>query len=170
MRWEELEDALEVLETEQEYDGYFCSIKDAVIIVILGSLCDLQSVKKIHEWATTEYIRTFLAETFGIKRIPCYWRLLSLLAIIRPELKCIGALHTRFETNKGVTEEWHYYISSKALRAEELLHHARTEWSVESVHWLLDVHFDEDRCRCRVRTYSKISICCTNSRFALVAN
>ena len=147
MRWEELEDALEVLETEREYDGYFCSIKDAVIIVILGSLCDLQSVKKIHEWATTEYIRTFLAETFGIKRIPCYWRLLSLLAIIRPELKCIGALHTRFETNKGVTEEWHYYISSKALRAQELLHHAREEWSVESMHWLLDVHFDEDRCR-----------------------
>ena len=43
--------------------------------------------------------------------------------------------------------EWHYYISSKALRAEELLHHAREEWSVETMHWLLDVHFDEDRCR-----------------------
>ena len=47
MRWEEQEDALEVLETEREYDGYFCSIKAAVIIVILGSLCDLQSVKNI---------------------------------------------------------------------------------------------------------------------------
>jgi len=31
------------------------------------------------------------------------------------------------------------------LSAEELLHHARTEWSVESMHWLLDVHFDEDK-------------------------
>ena len=62
-------------------------------------------------------------------------------------LKCIGALHTRFETSKGVTEEWHYYISSKALSAQELLHHARAEWSVETMHWLLDVHFDEDRCR-----------------------
>lgn len=333
MRWEELEDALEVLETDREYDGYFCSIKAAVIIVILGSLCDLQSVKKIHAWATTEHLRKFLEETFGIKRIPCYWWLLSLLGIIRPEslnecmkqwvacvvpelaakleaeeneqskqkkktltiaidgkeirstgkmkkydnplhiisaqigelgltlaqrtvatksneipavpelikelaipgcmvvadamncqietaeaiveakadyllsakgnqqalmndiaeyvhdtklrakmdrvsrterghgrketrraytsadvswqpggrvwpeLKCIGAIHTRFETSKGVTEEWHYYISSKALRAQELLHHAREEWSVESMHWLLDVHFDEDRCR-----------------------
>jgi len=333
MSWEELEDALEVLETDREYDGYFCSIKAAVIIVILGSLCDLQSVKKIHAWATTEHVRKFLEETFGIKRIPCYWWLLSLLGIIRPEslnecmkqwvasvvpelaakleaeeneqseqkkktltiaidgkeirstgkmkkydnplhiisaqigelgltlaqrtvatksneipavpelikelaipgcmvvadamncqietaeaiveakadyllsakgnqqalmndiaeyvhdtklrakmdrvsrterghgrketrraytsadvswqpggrvwpeLKCIGALHTRFETSKGVTEEWHYYISSKALRAQELLHHAREEWSVESMHWLLDVHFDEDRCR-----------------------
>ena len=333
MRWEELEDALEVLETDREYDGYFCSIKAAVIIVILGSLCDLQSVKKIHAWATTEHVRKFLEETFGIKRIPCYWWLLSLLGIIRPEslnecmkqwvasvvpelaakleaeeneqskqkkktltiaidgkeirstgkmkkydnplhiisaqigelgltlaqrtvatksneipavpelikelaipgcmvvadamncqietaeaiveakadyllsakgnqqalmndiaeyvhdtklrakmdrvsrterghgrketrraytsadvswqpggrvwpeLKCIGAIHTRFETSKGVTEEWHYYISSKALQAQELLHHAREEWSVESMHWLLDVHFDEDRCR-----------------------
>ncbi|MGI5117815.1 ISAs1 family transposase, partial [Treponema sp. SP13] len=85
MRWETLEDALEVLETEREYDGYFCSVQDAVIIVILGSLCDLQSVKKIHAWATTEHVRKFLEETFGIKRIPCYWWLLSLLAIIRPE-------------------------------------------------------------------------------------
>ena len=47
MRWEELEDALEELQSEREYDGYFCSIKDAVIIVILGSLCDLKSVKKM---------------------------------------------------------------------------------------------------------------------------
>ena len=46
MRWETLEDALAVLETEREYDGYFCSIQDAVVIVIPGSLYDLQSVKK----------------------------------------------------------------------------------------------------------------------------
>ena len=65
MRWETLEDALAVLETEREYDGYFCSVQDAVIIVILGSLCDLQSVKKIHEWAMTEHVRKFLEETFG---------------------------------------------------------------------------------------------------------
>ena len=25
--------------------------------------------------------------------------------------------------------------------------HARMEWSVESMHWLLDVHFGEDSCR-----------------------
>ena len=101
MRWEELEEALEVLETEREYDGYFCSVQDAVIIVILGSLCDLQSVKKIHEWAMTEHIRTFLAETFGIKRIPCYWWLLSLLAIIRPESlnKCMKQWFTSVVPN-----------------------------------------------------------------------
>ena len=47
MGWEDLIDALEELQSEREYDGYFCSIKDAVIIVILGSLCDLKSVKKM---------------------------------------------------------------------------------------------------------------------------
>ena len=43
MGWEELIDALDELETEVEYDGYFCSIKDAVIIVTLGSICELKS-------------------------------------------------------------------------------------------------------------------------------
>lgn len=33
------------------------------------------------------------------------------------------------------------------MTAEELLHHARMEWSVEAMHWLLDVHFEEDWCR-----------------------
>lgn len=64
-----------------------------------------------------------------------------------PGLKCIGAIKTHFEYKGKVTEEWHYYISSKVLSAEDLLHHARTEWPVESMHWLLDVHFDEDKCR-----------------------
>lgn len=28
-----------------------------------------------------------------------------------------------------------------------MLHHARMEWAVESMHWLLDVHFEEDYLR-----------------------
>lgn len=62
-------------------------------------------------------------------------------------LKCIGAIHTEFTTKKGTSSEWHYYISSRSLAAEELLHHARMEWSVEAMHWILDVHFEEDWCR-----------------------
>jgi len=49
-------------------------------------------------------------------------------------------------TIKGNSSEWHYYISSRSLTAEQLLHHVRMEWSVESMHWLLDVHFEEDFC------------------------
>ena len=33
-------------------------------------------------------------------------------------LVCIGAINTRFESSKGVSDEWHYYISSKKLSAQ----------------------------------------------------
>ena len=62
-------------------------------------------------------------------------------------LSCIGAIHTQFTTAKETTDEWHYFISSRTLTAEELLKHARLEWSVETMHRLLDVHFGEDFCR-----------------------
>ena len=62
-------------------------------------------------------------------------------------LSCIGAIHTQFEKNGHKSSNWHYYISSAPLNAKELLHHARLEWGVESMHWLLDVHFDEDKTR-----------------------
>lgn len=64
----------------------------------------------------------------------------------------IGAIHTEFTTKKGVSSEWHYYISSRSMTAEELLHHARMEWAVETMHWLLDVHFEEDWCRVEDKT------------------
>jgi predicted transposase YbfD/YdcC len=62
-------------------------------------------------------------------------------------LACIGAINTQFETEKGKSNEWHYFISSRKLTADELLKHSRLEWSVETMHWLLDVHFREDYCR-----------------------
>jgi predicted transposase YbfD/YdcC len=66
-----------------------------------------------------------------------------------PKLTCIGAIHTQFEKNDHKSSNWHYYISSAALSAEDLLRHARLEWGVEAMHWLLDVHFDEDKTRVR---------------------
>jgi predicted transposase YbfD/YdcC len=52
-----------------------------------------------------------------------------------------------YPVHNSKSNEWHYYISSRKLKADELLKHARLEWSVESIHWLLDVHFGEDFCR-----------------------
>ena len=68
------------------------------------------------------------------------------------KLQCIGAIHREFETKQGRSSEWQYYISSRVLTAEGLLHHARQKWSVECMHWLLDVHFGEDYCRVANRT------------------
>jgi predicted transposase YbfD/YdcC len=62
-------------------------------------------------------------------------------------LACIGAVNTQVSGKKGETNECHYYICSRGLTAEELLRHARLEWSEEAMHWLLDVHFGEGFCR-----------------------
>ncbi len=306
------------VETTKEYNGYFCSVAEAITIVILGSICGLKNISQIHQWAVSDRVSGFLKEEFGIKTVPCYYWLLCLLKLAEPEslnlcfmnwvcsilpenmdnltisldgktirstgqiesyksplhivsaqiselgitfaqksvagksneipavqellgqlkisgcivvadalncqkktakaviegkadyllcakdnqetlkqdiedyvqdevlrnnmdkeerieksrnriekrtayttndiewiswkeewagLKCIGAVHTEFEVKGKKTSEWHYYISSRELTAGELLHHARMEWSVETMHWLLDVHFEEDYCR-----------------------
>jgi predicted transposase YbfD/YdcC len=307
------------IETTEEHKGYYFSVGKALTIVILGTICGLRNVSQIHHWASNERVREFLSEHFSIKDIPCYYWLLCLLKLIRPEsfnrcfirwaqsflsdkdqkltlsfdgktirstgkmdkyesplhivsahvaelgitlgqqtvdgksneipamrellgildikgcmvvadalncqrdtakaivdgkadyllnvkdnqpilkeeiedyirdedvrktmdtctteeknsgriekriayatcdidwlsdkkedwvnLACIGAVNTQFTTKKGTSNEWHYYISSRKLSAKELLKHARLEWSVETMHWFLDVHFSEDFCR-----------------------
>ena len=63
------------------------------------------------------------------------------------KLTTIGAIHTEFEIGNKKTSEWHYYISSAYLTPKHLLKHAREEWGIETMHYMLDVHFDEDRCK-----------------------
>lgn len=62
-------------------------------------------------------------------------------------LRCIGAIRSEITEKNNTSITWHYYISSRPLSAADLLKHARLEWSVETMHWLLDVHFSEDQCR-----------------------
>ena len=62
-------------------------------------------------------------------------------------LSSIGAIHREFEKDGEKSSEWHYYISSAPLTTRGLLKHARLEWGVEAMHWLLDVHFAEDKTR-----------------------
>jgi len=53
------------------------------------------------------------------------------------ELRSIGAIET--------SSEIRYYISSRLLSAQQLLDLTRQEWSVEAMHWQLDVIYNEDR-------------------------
>jgi len=52
-------------------------------------------------------------------------------------IQSLGAIVTESETR--------YYISSRKLSPSELLVITRNEWAVESMHWQLDVIFNEDR-------------------------
>jgi predicted transposase YbfD/YdcC len=306
------------VETTKDHNGYFCSVGEALTIVILGTLCGLKNVCQISQWSVNDRVKGFLAKHFCITRIPCYYWLLCLLKLIevkslnqclmrwaqsllpagmkgftisfdgkairstgkmekyasplhiisahiaelgitvagqkvdeksneipavrelirflelegciivadamhcqketaalivekqaaylfnvkdnQPALKegleeyvqdkdlrttmdmfetceknggriekrtgfvtydidwlsdkgnwknlsCIGAINRQFTYKGKTSNEWHYYISSRKLTAEELLKRARLEWTVESMHWLLDVHFREDFCR-----------------------
>lgn len=74
-------------------------------------------------------------------------------------VSCVGAIHREFESNGETSNEWHYYISSANLTPETLLQHARMEWRVESMHWLLDVHFSEDKTRiCDMKVQKNLNI------------
>lgn len=53
----------------------------------------------------------------------------------------------RFEKNKSMALEYRYYISSKALNAEQAASAVREHWGIESMHWSLDVSMNEDACQ-----------------------
>jgi len=55
------------------------------------------------------------------------------------------------ERQAGVAPpEQRYYICSRLLTAAEFLQKTREHWGIENqLHWVLDVAFDEDRCRAR---------------------
>ena len=313
-----LAEYFKAIETTSEHKGYFCSVWEALAIAILGTFCGLKNTKQIHQWANNVRVSEFLNERFGIKKVPCYYWLLSLLSLINPKslnecfikwvesllpdgvkgytvsfdgktvrstgkmvnyksplhivsahiaelgltfgqesvcdksneipavreliamlnlegcivvadalncqketakaiikqkadyllnvkdnheglkddietyiqdeelrremdtaetteknrgrierriaytapnvewihngkewanLACIGAINRIVTIGERVTNEWHYFISSRTLTAHELLKHVRLEWSVETMHWMLDVHFGEDFCR-----------------------
>ena len=75
----------EEVETEEEYNGYFCRIPEIITIAILGSMCGLKNVSQIHQWASNDRVSEFLREKFGINHVPCYYWILCMLKMIKTE-------------------------------------------------------------------------------------
>ena len=76
MKREQIVEYFEEVETTREYDGYFCSIAEAISIVVLGSICGLRNISQVHQWAESEKVSEFLKEEFAINHVPCYFWLL----------------------------------------------------------------------------------------------
>lgn len=72
-----------------------------------------------------------------------------------PTLKTWGAktvAAVQYDRKAGAkkTSDIRYFISSRAMSAEEVLLASRQHWQVENnLHWVLDVAFNEDQCRAR---------------------
>ncbi len=49
----------EEVETVQEYNGYFCSIPEAISIVVVGRICGLRNVSQIHQWVESDKVKNF---------------------------------------------------------------------------------------------------------------
>ena len=62
-------------------------------------------------------------------------------------LKKIFAVKREIEKNEEKTREISCYLSSKNTTAENLLSYTRKHWEIESMHHILDVTYDEDRCK-----------------------
>ncbi len=63
------------------------------------------------------------------------------------DLKKIFAVVREVEKDGKKTKEISCYISSKNTTAENLLSYTRKHWEIESMHHILDVTYDEDRCK-----------------------
>lgn len=59
-------------------------------------------------------------------------------------IKSIGMVHKTIEKNGIITQENRYYISSLGIDIELFSKAVRGHWSIESMHWHLDVTFRED--------------------------
>lgn len=62
-------------------------------------------------------------------------------------LKKIFAVVREIEKEGKTTKETSCYLSSKNTTAEKLLLYTRKHWEIESMHHILDVTYDEDRCK-----------------------
>ncbi len=68
----------------------------------------------------------------------------------RKNLVLSGALspvHEILEKGGKKTTEISCYLSSKNTTAKNLLSYTRKHWEIESMHHILDVTYDEDRCK-----------------------
>jgi predicted transposase YbfD/YdcC len=67
-----------------------------------------------------------------------------------PGARSIVMIESTREIGEAITTERRYYVCSLRPDPVRIAHAVRSHWAIESMHWTLDVAFDEDQCRVRV--------------------
>ena len=99
-----------------------------------------------HEATERGHGRIETRQTFTIDRPvgirdEALWQDLRTITMVVSERRVVG---------QEATTEIRYYIGSKAGRAKEYSRYIRSHWAIENtLHWTLDMAFDEDRSRVR---------------------
>jgi predicted transposase YbfD/YdcC len=76
-----------------------------------------------------------------------------------PGLRSIVRVCSTRTINDRSTSETRYYISSLPANAQKIAHAIRAHWGIEnSLHWVLDMTFNEDYCRMRTDNAPEIMV------------
>ena len=81
--FDELQKEMQHVDELSGHNGYWHSASHALIILVAGALCGIQSIKYIHQWAESEPTQQFLQEVFGIDRIMSRAQFYNILAVVK---------------------------------------------------------------------------------------
>ena len=81
---DDLQEKMHELEREARHEGYWYSVSGALVILVCGMLCRLQTIDDIHEWSQAKPVRKFFQAEFGMTKIPCRAQFYNIL-------KCVDA-------------------------------------------------------------------------------
>lgn len=69
-----------------------------------------------------------------------------------PGIQSVIKVIRKRQVNENQSEEINYYISSHSYLSNQIPKAIRKHWNIENnLHWQLDISFDEDHCRARVK-------------------
>lgn len=115
--------------------------------------------------SSSEYKESTTVETNGgrIEKRTCYvLQGLESLNYLKDRLKDwsnvrqIFCIKREVEKNRNKSVEKSYYLTSLSDEPEKLMKYARNHWKIESMHWVLDVNFKEDKCPVKSENTQKI--------------